>query len=63
MDATREWQACIPLPYCFSASALIASNSSQRAYNFARFAFHKQNHGSAVIWSCSCSGRGQRQIT
>ena len=24
---------------------------------------HKQNHGSAVILSCSCSGRGQRQIT
>ena len=29
----------------------------------ARFAFHIQNQGSAVIWSCSCSGRGQRQTT
>ena len=24
---------------------------------------HRQNHGSAVMESCSCSGRGQRQIT
>ena len=24
---------------------------------------HRQNHGSAVILSCSCNGRGQRQIT
>jgi len=24
---------------------------------------YKQNHGNAVIFSCSCSGRGQRQTT
>jgi hypothetical protein len=27
------------------------------------FIVYKQNQGSAVIWSCSCSGRGQRQFT
>ena len=28
-----------------------------------RIPLYKANHGSAVIWSCSCSGRGQRQTT